>query len=79
MDTGRHDTDHGRRRVRPADAHRLADDLRIAVELPLPKLVAEDDYPRRPGSRFRLHEGASHHGLQPRHAEIVFGDDHSLD
>ncbi len=78
-DTRRHHADHRGRRIPTADAHLLADDLRIAVELPLPQFIPEDDNPHRTGPGFGLHEGAAQHGLQPRHVEIIFGDHHALD
>ena len=55
-DARRHHADHRGRRVPAADAQRLADDVRIAVELPLPELVAEDDHRHRAGPGFGLHE-----------------------
>ena len=83
----RHHADDGERRGHPAERHRLADDPRIAAELALPEVVAEQDRRRRrarlPGrarlARFGGRERPAHEWTNPDDVEEVAGHDHAAE
>ena len=74
-----HHADDGRRRVAAAHPDRLADDVRIAVELALPQLVAQDDGRRWRHAGFGVLERPAQRRLEADHAKIVARDHHALE
>ena len=74
----RHDADHRQGGGHAADANRLPDDVRIAVEFSLPEVIAENDRRRRRLEVLSLgiQELAAENRLHPQHSEVVRADDH---
>src|SRR5438132_14318918 len=64
-----------------ADVNRFANDIRIAVEPPLPKIVSENDRRgrRMRGRDFRSREFMTEHRLDSEHREKVLGHSHSAE
>ena len=75
----RHHADDRKRRRIPADPNRGAEDRAVAVELPLPQVVAQDDPRGRDLRPARLARGelAAEHRRDAEGLEEVAGDDHA--
>lgn len=50
----------------------------VAVELPLPQVIPEDDDGRRRALGIGFQERAAKHRLEPGHTKIVLGDCHAF-
>ncbi len=75
----RHHPDDRRRDLAAAHPQRLADDVRVAVEFPLPQVVSDDDHRRGRKPGFRIQERPPEHRLHAEHAKVVACDDHALE
>ena len=78
---GWHHTHHRERRRLAADVNWFANNIRVAIETPLPKIVPENDRRGRRirGRDFRFREFVTEHRLDPEHLEKVFGHNHSAE
>jgi hypothetical protein len=77
-DSSRHHADDRERRWHPAHADRAPDDVGIAAERTLPKVVTQDDGRRRRVGTSELPVGElpAEDRPEPEHAEVIRRDDH---